>query len=210
MVLGKVAFAALGHPSYQRVNITDPVETFDSYDDARNTYALHLKDIQAMAEDWEKLESEHFANMYSHWKDRVILLATDVPDHLLLRGVFGGWSKKGNAELIFVSIALNGSQIEHKHEIMFARSLPYSPNDLTRLMIESDVPNSKALRAKWASKSQEFPKGERDWRELEFLIQATSDYEPNVGKDVDVLELTPSGTQWLQKKVCSSDSFTFP
>jgi hypothetical protein len=203
VVLGKVAFAALGHPSYERVNIIkDPVESWDAYDDARNTYDLHPKDIQAMAEDWGKEESDHFARMYSHWKEMVVGMAADSDENLLLRGVFAGWNKKGNAELIFMSITLNGSYIEHTPHSMPARSLPYSPNNLTKLMIESSVPNSKAVQREWASKSKDFPKEERDWRELEFFIQTTSDYQSNVGKDVDVVELTPSGTKWLQKKAC--------
>jgi hypothetical protein len=59
VVLGKVVFTAIGHPDYQRLTITDPVEQWDAYEDARSTYDLHPKDIRAMAEAWGKLAADH-------------------------------------------------------------------------------------------------------------------------------------------------------
>ncbi|MFY9560305.1 MAG: hypothetical protein WAQ52_08745 [Terriglobales bacterium] len=202
IVLKSVGFGALGHPDYHPTDIRDTIEEWNAYDDARQTYDLHPRDIRAMAEEWGKLAAKHYASFYSWKKDKVIAIARDNKLNLLLRGVFAGWNTKGQAELIFMDITLDGTYIAHKANFMPARTRPYSANDITKLLIESSENEAKGARKKWTVRSKTFPLKERDWRELEFLVQTTSDYDPEVGKEVDVLELTRAGASWLQNKTC--------
>jgi hypothetical protein len=84
------------------------------------------------------------------------------------------------------------------------RDLPYTTNDTTKKLIEGDPEQAKAVAKKWKKRSKKFPKSERDWRWLEFLVQATSDTDEAVGKEVDVLEIRRSGSTWLQNASCGA------
>jgi len=51
------------------------------------------------------------------------------------------------------------------------RNLPYSTNNYTEYLIESDPTLSGPIAKKWSEAAKNVPESERDWRWLEFLIR---------------------------------------
>jgi hypothetical protein len=69
-------------------------------------------------------------------------------------------------------------------------------------LVEGDSEHTRVIRKKWKKKSKTFPKSQRDWRWVEFLVESTSDDDKTVGKEADVLEVRQSGSTWLQNSGC--------
>ena len=93
-------------------------------------------------------------------------------------------------------------QVEHLIEVFGSRDLPYTTNLITGELIEGHSDRANEAGREWEMKSKTFPKAEREWRWLEFLIQKTGTIT-QVGQQVDVLQFTRTGhSKWLQRRAC--------
>lgn len=205
ILLGNVGFAAASYVEHQEKSPTGKSDwSWSAYTDARTSYGLHPNDIRAMADDWRDREKKLFSTLYVLHPDRVKEIAqADTP---LIVGHFAGWDNEGQPVLILEMIKLNDGPfapdpIVALPSIVFPeRDMPYSTNNVTENLIEHDP--EKAIAKEWAVRSKKFPKSERDWRYLEFLIRLTAADDEQVGKDADVLEIRVSSSKWLQRRRC--------
>jgi hypothetical protein len=198
VALGNVGFAATGFPDYHKSQ-NDSMSNWSAWEDAKTYSALHKDNLVEMADDWGRAARKHYQILYSMDPSRVRRLATVSGGNILVQGLFAGWDTKRLPSLVSERITLDESaspSIVASRNIYAQRDLPYTTNDHTKKLIEGD------LAKKWKKTSKHFPKSERDWRWIEFLIQSTSEHDQTVGKDADVLEILPSGSDWLHKTSC--------
>ena len=100
------------------------------------------------------------------------------PDHVLAVGVFVGWSAEGEVEFLLEAIRFKESspeEVEHLIEVFgLARSSIHQRISSQEELIEGHSDRSQRRPGReWEMKSETFPKAEREWRWLEFLIQKT-------------------------------------
>jgi hypothetical protein len=204
LAFGNVGFTVTGNADYHRLSINDVVPDWSAWDDA-NTFSSYKDDLLGMARSWGRSALNHYRIFYASDPGRVASLAARNGAGILLQGLFIGWDTKGLPNFIAVTITLKQSgfpPIDGTWDAYAQRDLPYTTNDYTKQLIETDPKLIKASAKQWEKKSKGFPKPDRDWRWIEFLIQSTSEHDDGVGKDADVLEVLPSGSNWLHKSSC--------
>jgi hypothetical protein len=205
VALGKFGFAATGYSDYKRVELGDMVNDWSALEDARASYSSHADSLLEMADDWGRRAMQHYKTFYFVAPDRVKSLAGAGEANILVEGVFAGWDSKGQASLIFVIVALAQAALPPiigTRYVLPRRDLPYTTNINTQKLVEGDSEHTRVIRKKWKKKSKTFPKSQRDWRWVEFLVESTSDDDKTVGKEADVLEVRQSGSTWLQNSGC--------
>jgi hypothetical protein len=201
--LGKYVFAAASIATFSP---TWPnTSSWDSKIEAQAAHKSHEGDIEAAASDWRERAERYFSNLRGADRLRARSMVASSPDHVLAVGVFVGWNAKGKAEFILEAIRYKEpdlEQIEQLIEILGSRDLPYTENVITAELIEGHTSRTSEARKEWEMKSKTFPKAERDWRWLEFLIQKTGTLT-QVGQQVDVFQFTRTGhSEWLQRRAC--------
>jgi hypothetical protein len=212
--LGNAGFAATGNSDYKSVGPGDPVPDWDALEDAKTSSALHKDNVVEMADDWGRRALIHYQIFNSVNPNRVTNFATVNDANILVEGVFAGWDSQRKPTYVVVRITLDQSQslsgqslspkVVGNRYIFPQRDLPYTTNGVTQKLIEGDSKQKQAVAAEWKKASEKFRRSELDWRWIEFLVQSTSDYDETVGKEVDVLEVLPSGSNWLHNSSCSA------
>ena len=204
--LGKAAFAVAGNIDYKHNDPADTVIDWDARADARVAFVRHVTDLQGTAEDWARRAARHYSSFLAAQPARVRELAAANPQHVLVLGTFAGWNPRKDASVIFewVYLDLDASPtIKIRSFVLPSRTLPYTTNATTQALIEGNSERNTQLLATWDLASVNYPSPQRDWRWLEFLIQSTSDYDHTVGREVNVLDLTPNeNASWLQNFSC--------
>jgi hypothetical protein len=204
--LGKAAFAVAGNIDYRKNDPNDGVAEWDARADAREAFVHHLADLHATAEQWATRAALHYSLFLSVQPGRVRELASGNPQHVLVLGTFAGWDTQKDAIVIFKWIYLDltsAPAVKIRSFVLPSRALPYTTNATTQDLIEGNSLRSTQFSMHWQLASVSFPSPERDWRWLEFLIQSTSDYDHTVGREVNVLDLTPNeNANWLQNYSC--------
>lgn len=208
---GKSAFAVAGNIDYRKTDPMDTVAEWDARLDARQSFDLHPDDIPSAAEEWAARAAQHYASFLAAQPGRVRELADANPQHVLVLGTFTGWDARAPIvlfEWVYLDLA-NGPAIQSKTFLLPARKLPYTTNATTQELIEGSSQRTLQTLLNWQSSVSKYPRPDRGWRWLEFLIQSTSQYDDTVGRDVNVLELTPNGnSRWLQNSSCGSPSLS--
>lgn len=202
--LGKVAFAVAGNIDYRKDSAHDSLPDWDARADAKEAFVQHA-DLRAMATQWARRAALHYSAFLAAQPDRVRQLAAVNRQHVLVLGTFAGWDGQKDATVIFewIYLDLSGHAIQSRSFVLPSRALPYTTNATTQDLIEGNSVRSGDVWANWQLASENFPVPQRNWRWLEFLIQTTSDYDPTVGREVNVLDLTPDGrASWLQNYSC--------
>ncbi len=220
IALPKVGFAATGYSDHTERNAIGVVAwSWSALEDAQTSYGLHPDNITDMADDWRTREIEIFSNLYVLHQNLVKELAGADGKTPLVIGHFVGWDNEGQPTLILESIALYQgpftllnpaisppssvfAPIVGYRTVLLERDLPYSTNNYTESLIESDPALSSPVAKKWSEGAKRLSESERDWRWVEFLIRRTADQDKAVGRCVAVLEIRPSGTTWLQPQAC--------
>lgn len=203
--LGRSAFAVAGNIDYRRSSPNDTLADWDARADAREAFVHHAGDLHAVAEEWASRAAVHYSSFLEAQAGRVRELAAANRQHVLVLGTFAGWDEHKEAILIFEWIYLNevAGVIETRDFVLPSRTLPYTTNAMTQELIEGNSSRSTRVFVNWQLASENFPSPERGWRWLEFLIQTTSDYDRTVGREVNVLDLTPNeNANWLQNHSC--------
>ena len=204
--LGKAAFAVAGNIDYRRSDPSDTLRDWDARADARAAFLHHIGDLRATAAEWASRAASHYSAFLSAQPGRVRELAAANRQHVLVLGTFAGWERSREAVVRFewIYLDLSGAPaIKVKSFVLPSRSLPYTTNATTQDLIESNSMRSTQLLSDWQLASENFPSPERGWRWLEYLIQTTSDYDRTVGREVNVLDLTPhERANWLQNYSC--------
>jgi len=200
--LGKIGFAVTGHADYHASGPGDALRDWDARDDARTVNSQYPDNITSMSDEWGRRAGLHYLSFYRVDANRVRGLAAMNSANLIVEGIFVGWKSKREpitrAEDIFFDPGAVGGIQAHYTEFAFSE-LPFSTNDTTAELIKGQTERAKAVAARWAKEGTHVAKSQRDWQYLEFLIQATADYDPAVGKNVDVLEVRPNGHyKWLR------------
>jgi hypothetical protein len=209
-VLSKVVFAATGRgTTFHQISGPPVVGDWSADEDAKRSYLSHPDNLFEMAEDWKGRTIQHYATLYSVARQTVEELAGSNPLNVLVIGLFAGWDDKGRPTLITEKISLDRAQpmlspIVGTENALYERETPYTTNDDTYRLAVGDSELGKTIAKKWAMRAKQFPKSERDWRWLAFLIESTSAYDKTVGKDADVLEIQASGSHWLQRSACGT------
>ncbi len=203
--LGKAAFAVAGSIDYKNKDSGDKLANWDARGDAHEAFVNHPMNLRAAAEDWASRAARHYTAFLAAQPQRVLHLAAANKQGVLVLGTFAGWDSQKDATVIFewVYLDLTAKRIKSRSFVLPSRSLPYTTNATTQDLIEGNSLRSTEVFVNWQLASANFPAPERDWRWLEFLIQTTSDYDPTVGREVNVLDLTPTrNPSWLQNFSC--------
>jgi hypothetical protein len=133
-------------------------------------------------------------------------LAAANRQHVLVLGTFAGWDRRTEAVVIFEWVYLEPAAspaVKIRTFVLPSRTLPYTTNATTQDLIEGNSVRSTQTFSDWQLASGNFPSPERGWRWLEYLIQTTSDYDHTVGREVNILDLTPhERANWLQNYSC--------
>jgi hypothetical protein len=204
--LGQAAFAVAGNIDYRKNDPADTLSDWDARADARTAFLHHIGDLGASAAEWANRAASHYSSFLSVQPARVRELAAANRQHVLVLGTFAGWDRQNEAIVIFKWVYLDLSStpaIKIRSFVLPSRTLPYTTNATTQDLIEGNSVRSTQLLTNWELASETFPSPERGWRWLEFLIQSTSDYDHTVGREVNVLDLTPhERANWLQNYSC--------
>lgn len=204
--LGSSAFAVAGNIDYRKNDPGDTLVDWDARADARTAFVRHLSDLHATAAEWASRAAHHYSSFLAAQPARVRELASANPQHVLVLGTFAGWNAKNDAVVIFEWVYLDPApapSIKVRSFVLPSRTLPYTTNATTQDLIEGNSSRSTRILSNWELASINFPFPERDWRWLEFLIQSTSDFDHTVGREVNVLDLTPhENANWLQNYSC--------
>ena len=204
--LGQAAFAVAGNIDYKRTHPGDTLADWDARSDARTAFVHHIGDLRATASEWANRAASHYSVFLSAQPARVRELAAANRQRVLVLGTFAGWDQDRQATVMFEWVYLDSSAtpaIKTRSFVLPSRSLPYTTNATTQDLIEGNSVRSTHVLADWQLASETFPSPERGWRWLEFLIQMTSDYDRTVGREVNVLDLTPhENANWLQNYSC--------
>jgi len=199
------AFALTGIADYVRYQANDPVASWNAYSDAREAYRAQRGDLVATADDWATRATRHYGSFYLANPARVRGLAKANDQNVLLVGMFAGL-RGGKAQLIVERIYLDehrSQPIFHQQLVLPARESPYSSNRITEELIEGHSARAKSAQAAWLKMSGSIPTSMRMLRRIEFLIQASAEYDKTVGTRVNVLEVLPhKNPQWLQNSTC--------
>ncbi len=204
--LGRAAFAVAGNIDYKRKDASDSMGDWDARADARTAFLHHIGDLGATAAEWASRAAAHYSVFLGAQPARVHELAAANRRHVLVLGTFAGWERNNEAVVIFEWVYLDvsaGPAIKTRRFVLPSRTLPYTTNATTQDLIEGNSVRSTQVLTDWQLASETFPSPERRWRWLEFLIQTTSDYDHSVGREVNVLDLTPhENANWLQNHSC--------
>jgi hypothetical protein len=204
--LGQAAFAVAGNIDYRRVDSTDSLSDWDARADARTAFLHHVGDLHAAAAEWASRAASHYAAFWSAQPGRVRELAAANRQHVLVLGTFAGWDRRTEAVVIFEWVYLEPAAspaVKIRTFVLPSRTLPYTTNATTQDLIEGNSVRSTQTFSDWQLASGNFPSPERGWRWLEYLIQTTSDYDHTVGREVNILDLTPhERANWLQNYSC--------
>jgi hypothetical protein len=205
--LGTVNVAVTGSADYHQTKLSDPVQEWSALEDARTSFRLHANNLEEVADDWGRRALAHYQAFYSANRARVTSLAALNRGGILIQGLFVGWDG-GLPTAVVITVRLSqrlpskASEMLTEKSFLARRDLPYSTNDHTLKLIEGDSKEKRAVAARWVTVSRKLPKSELDWRWVEFLIKSTSRYDETVGQYVDVLEVLPGGSVWLQNSSC--------
>lgn len=199
------AFALAGIADYVRDQLNDPVASWNSYSDARESYTEQSGDLGAAANGWATRAKRHYSSFYLANPARVKQLAKANDQNVLVVGMFVGF-QGDKAQLLVESIYLDELGIQpilHKQLVLPARELPYSSNGITQDLIEGHSARAKSADEVWRNMSRSIPVSMRAFRHVEFVIQATAKYDKTVGTRVNVLEVSPrKNPHWLQNFTC--------
>jgi hypothetical protein len=204
VTLGKVGLAVTGTIDYHKENPND-LPDWNALNDFRTSYHLHPENLVAIANDWGERAKQHYTAFYARNSRRVRELAG--ADTVLILGFFVGWDDKGRPALISERVNLYETSlppIVATGVPVYENELPYATNKFTDALIEGDPELVRATAKRWAMRAGQFPKSQRDWRWVAFLIQSTNAYDKEVGKDVGVLEIRISGSHWLHCAACGT------
>lgn len=196
------AFAVTGDDSYVRSELSDPVASWDSRSDAREAYAEENGNLIAAADNWATRVKHFFLSAYF---SNPAFVKRAASHNQLLVGYFAGFqdSKPVVLERVVYLDDHTFQIILDEQHVLPTRELPHTSNSITQDLIEG---HSEAANDSWQKKSKSIPLSDRNFRRLEFLIQFTANSDRSVGKQVNVLEISPDKKpHWLQNSTCPYD-----
>ena len=188
------------------------MDDWSAVQDARDSSSSHPNNLLEMADDWAARAVKHYTAFYLANPTRVKEMVGP-SDALLVVGLFAGWDDKGHPSLVVMGIGLDPAAVSPfdplvpifgSRSVAYERDLPYTTNSDTRNLIEGDSVETRAIAKQWMKREQKFPKAQRDWRWVEFLVQSTNAYDKTVGKTADVLEIRKGSSTWLRHSGCAA------
>lgn len=209
-VLGPIGFAVTGSVDYQPNLPSDPVPAWSAYSDALGASQLHGDNLSAVALDWARRSISHYSEFYSANPNRVKQIAANSTQNVLEIGFFAGWDKKASPEVLYETIHFDPSPGLDKLDVyenkIPSRELAYSSNATTQEFIDRETDRARGADREWRKLARTFPKNEVDWRQLEFYIKKTSEFDPGVSPEVSVLSIPLHGEPtWIRKGPCDAD-----
>ena len=206
LALGSVGFAASGMLDYKKNVPTDLVQDWSAFSDAIESHRKYGDDLRLMAKDWERQSILHYELFYRFDPERVKQLASVNSDNVLEVAFFAGWDKR-DPVLIMVSVYIDVNAPEvfrAREQVLPARDLPYTSSALTQELIEGNTPRTLAVATAWKALSATLPRDEVDWRQTEFYIKSTADYDTSVSQIANIISIPVGGqATWLRNKTCS-------
>ncbi len=202
LVLGKYAFAASGTTASKAAGGGAPKHG-NAQEDAKLAYSHNPKDLDAMAAEWAKRQTELFTKI-----DKLRLKSLAKANAVLERGSFAGFDANGEAYAFTETISFEPSA---KPPLVASRTVTplkqqaYCSHPITQELFEDNSERAQNYDAKWRQLQASVMRADFDWRYTQFLIQSTADLDASVSHDVDVLAITPDGADmWLQWNACKT------
>jgi hypothetical protein len=184
-VFGKYAFGVTGNADYEKGGPYDTLGNWSTFDDAKQTFEEHSDDLLGWGNNWAQLEAQFYYRFYAVAPTRVMELLGPQKADLLQEGLFVGWVN-GKPDVVDEKIKLDPEQnppLIATYLVLDPKEWLLSTNGTTQRLIDGDL--KKLAAEKWKKEMKRIPRAERDWRQLEFLIQLTNDYDNGVGKEHD-------------------------
>lgn len=210
VALGGIGVGIAGNMDYKREVSSDLISDWTASGDAQVAHALHKDDVRALAREWANRAASHYTVFYEAAPLRVKQLASVNSERVLVDAFFAGW--EGDTPLlIWEKIVLddtNFPKIVVREQILPRRDLAYTTNAITQELIEGNSDRMRNAVAEWTAMKEKVPKQEAAWRQLEYIVEKTGEYDNSVGGPVNILRI-PLGSPvvWIQNATCQEKTF---
>lgn len=210
--LGKtIAFTETGSEGYTPSTSGDDLREWHGTAEALNAYNdVPDHDLYQVALAWSIRVTNNFQLFYLNNPKRVRSLATK---GVLLLGFFAGTDPDGKLKVYVGRAAIDDTlQSREGASVPVGRAVdpfpvrgePISTNSMTQELLDGKTDRAKKIAKTWAKKSRGIPPGEKQLRRLEYMVERTGDYDPDVHSPINVMAVTPNSTEWIQNVTCRS------
>jgi len=213
-VLGRqFAFAETGREGYTPDSARDRVPEFHGTLEAVTAFnAVSNHDLLDVAQQWANQLRERFGRFYSADPSRVQRLGIGSQNDLLI-GIFAGADREGALRMYFVRLAIaDPNAIEHGEKPIAFAIYPfpraenpvtlYSTNPVTNELLDGKTERAAATARLWQSKAHKIRSLDEEVQRLEFLVDRTADYDPEVHSPINALKITRKGVSWIDNRTC--------
>ena len=212
VILGnEIAFAETGREGYTPNGPGDTAPEWHGTTEALTAYnnvADH--DLYQVALAWSIQVTDDFQRFYLINPQRVRSLAVQ---GVLLIGLFAGKSSDGKLKVYVGRAALDDTlqtrtgaliPIGYAVDTIPMREEPISTNTVTQELLDGETNRAKKVANLWAQKSRSIPLVNRRLKWLEYIVERTGDYDPDVHSPVNAVEVRENSVVWLQNNTCQN------
>jgi hypothetical protein len=214
VVLGQqFAFAETGREGYTPDGLRDRVPEFHGTLEAVSAFnAVPNHGLLDVAQQWATQLRELLGRFYSADPSRVQRLGIG-PQNDLLIGIFAGVDRDGALKIYLVRLAIaDPNAIEHGEKPIAFAIYPfphsenpvtlYSTNPVTNELLDGKTERGAATSKLWQSKARKIRPHDEEVQRLEFLVDRTADYDPEVHSPINALKVTRQGVTWIDNHTC--------
>jgi hypothetical protein len=176
---------------------------WDALTDVASAFRVKGSYPETFAETWAKVFQEHVV-AYKKSNPNFFGDLNLSPGNGVCGAIFFGWVF-GTPQIVNENISADQGGVKRESTTQLPPiGKEESLNPITQELIKSSSDRAKATAQRWRTESRHYPKGELDWRHMEFLIRETSKLDPTVSPTSDVLEITASNHLiWHRRVACT-------
>ena len=203
--LGGIGFAVTGLVEYQGRGASETLPDWNANADAVDAFGKAGDNIREVAADWAKRSAAHFNSLYQINSGWLKQLADTNPQNLLQVAFFTGWDKDAPLFLIeIISFDPSSTPVIHVNEqSRIVGDAPFSTNAITQELIDSKTDRAQHVADTWDTIAEGISTQDLGWRHVEFYINQTAPFDPDVSTGVDVLAIPArKPTFWLKRSAC--------
>lgn len=197
-------YALSGQPGHMHSDGRHMYTDWDGYADIKTALELSNGNLAQFADEWGQIERSRIDRFIQNDPKAAAISLFPGPDGILTGGLFGFWIF-GSANIRAEYVQLLGGKPQWGHQVLSPDEEVTIDNPVTRELIFGQTPRAREAASAWNARirSRHYPPQEISWRHMQFLIEMTSKYDPNVSPTSDVVEITSAGrVNWLHTSAC--------
>lgn len=203
--LGGIGFAVTGLVEYRGGN-SSALPDWTANRDASEAFDKVGDKVRAVAADWAQRAASHFSLLYGTNPAWLKQLASTNPEGLLQVAFFAGWDKDSPLFLMEV-ISFDPASIpviRVREQSQLVGNSAFSTNAITQELIDGETDRAASAADQWDAVAQNVATQDLGWRHIEFYIERTASFDPDVSPIVDILAIRAGKpAMWLLKGACS-------